>query len=127
MNNRSAAVVSDEIRIPNFPDWNFASISSALRRVGIDFEDPEYNQQKMIQSGPFPNGIAFMKGILQFSAPDRLGEGRKYRCPFEVPIRLVEQPPAPGAPMPPSAEYEVELRYEGENYEVSVPVFAFAC
>lgn len=46
--------------------------------------------------------------------------GKNYRVPFRTRVSLLKPPP--GAPMPPSAQYEILLDADRQNYEVSTNI-----
>ncbi len=79
----------------------------------------QQHQRELRQaSGPFTNNTAYVQGELSYSTAE--SPARK-RLAFTASVAIMRDL-SPGAPTPPSCQYETLLHSKGTTYSVSVPI-----
>lgn len=93
----------------------------ALERDGVEVYRRGESAPMRAALGPFAvRGSGLVLGLLEYGQVERDGSTRRVRRRVDVEVAIGT--PGVGAPLPPSFSYGVELRSDGERYEVRVPV-----
>ncbi|MCW3816306.1 hypothetical protein ONA91_17825 [Micromonospora sp. DR5-3] len=90
------------------------------RGGGYGRYDAEYETLRRRALGPFPRGWVELIGTLQYDQIEIDGSSVRRANPIRSLISLND--PLAGAPLPPSHEYLVQLRSDGQNYSETVQV-----
>jgi pimeloyl-ACP methyl ester carboxylesterase len=138
------------IELEDFAESIEVDLRSKFKDIGVDVETIEaagYRSQQMyalhaLQNGldvklakhlgrfpkletneawkSFPDGYAVVAGVLEFTGESEHGNPKSYCLPFRARVFLFNV--RYDLPMPPSYQYNVELRSDGVNYVVDLPL-----
>lgn len=120
------------ITIGSIDEYVAVDISDALRARGVDVDflrqvrpgglssaivnSPEF----MRAYGPFPEKLVQVCGMLRYRGRDISGNRQHHGLKFTTLVSLMY--PGPGIPAPPSFQYSVQFKAEGQNYTVEEPI-----
>jgi hypothetical protein len=77
----------------------------------------EFRDERLKALDPFPNNVALAVGEMLYSNEDNVQKNVK----FSTSVHVMNQN-IPGAPAPPTAQYDVMLKVDGSNYVVNIPI-----
>jgi hypothetical protein len=101
---------------PPVPGWDDLRSGYHLNKMNR-LSGSEYEILRRAALGPFADGSATIRGMLEYTQTEIHGSRSRHENPFVSIIHF--NGPTPGAAMPPSSEYQVHFRFSGTKYSVA--------